>query len=67
MKKLTLANRLSLRIMAVLIVMSAIIMTIVYMVTKDSLGREAEARYEGVVLHANSARKSMCLVAHYLM
>ena len=53
MKKLTLANRLSLRIMAVLIVMSAIIMTIVYVVTRDSMAREAESRYEGIILHSN--------------
>ena len=39
--------------MAVLIVMSAVIMAIVYMVTRDSMEREAESRYEGVVLHAN--------------
>lgn len=53
MKKRTLANRLSLRIMAVLIVMSAIIMVIVYLVTRDSMAREAESRYEGIILHSN--------------
>jgi len=53
MKKLTLANRLSLRVMAVLIVMSAIIMSIVYVVTKDSMAREGESRYEGIILHSN--------------
>ena len=53
MKKLTLANRLSLRIMVVLIVMSAILMIVVYAVIKDSMAREAESRYEGIVLHEN--------------
>ena len=53
MKKLTLANRLSIRIMVVLIVMSAILMIVVYAVIKDSMAREAESRYEGIVLHEN--------------
>ena len=53
MKKQSLANRLSLRIMAVLIVMSAIIMFIIFDVTKDTMTREVETRYEGVVQHAN--------------
>ena len=37
MQKMTFANRLSLRIMAVLIVMFTIIMTVVYLITKDSM------------------------------
>ena len=39
--------------MMVLIVMSAIIMAVVYYLTRDSMAREAESRYDGVVLHAN--------------
>ena len=39
--------------MAVLIVMSAIIMIVVFAVTKESMSREAILRYEGVVQHAN--------------
>ena len=53
MKKLTLANRLSIRIMAVLIVMSVVIMAMVYAVTRKVMVREAESRYEGIILHAN--------------
>ena len=53
MKKKTFANRLSLRIMAVLIVMSAIIMLVIYAITKDSMAREAQSRYESIILHAN--------------
>ena len=53
MKKLSLANRLSLRIMAVLIVMSTVIMTIDYFVTRQSMAHEAQSRYEGVILNAN--------------
>ena len=39
--------------MAVLIVMFTIIMTVVYLITKDSMAHESEARYEGIVLHTN--------------
>lgn len=53
MKKLTLANRLSIRIMVVLIVMSAVLMIVVYAVTKESMAREAESRYESIIMHAN--------------
>ena len=53
MEKRTLANRLSLRIMLVLIVMSAAIMALVYAVTRESMAREAESRYEGIILHSN--------------
>ena len=53
MKKRTFANRLSLRIMAVLVVMFTAIMIIIYAVTKDSMAREAESRYESIILHAN--------------
>ena len=53
MEKRTLANKLSLSIMTVLLVMSAIIMTTVYLVTKESLANEAETHYETVILHAN--------------
>ena len=53
MKKRTFASRLSLRIMAVLIVIMAIIMAVVYLITKDSMAHEAEARYESIILHTN--------------
>ena len=53
MKKKTFANRLSIRIMAVLIVISTIIMAVVYLITKESMDREAEARYESILLHTN--------------
>ena len=53
MKKQTFANRLSLRIMAVLVVMTTVIMAIVYLITKDSMAKEAESRYESIILHAN--------------
>ena len=39
--------------MTVLIVISAVIMAIIYAITKDSMAREAESRYESVILHAN--------------
>ena len=39
--------------MAVLIVMFTIIMTVVYLITKDSMAHESEARYEGIALHTN--------------
>lgn len=39
--------------MAVLIVMSAMLMIVVYAVTKESMAREAESRYEGIIMHAN--------------
>ena len=39
--------------MAVLIVVSTIIMIAVYLITKDSMAHEAEARYEGIILHTN--------------
>ena len=39
--------------MAVVVVMSAIIMMILFTVTKDSMVAEAELRYEGIVQHAN--------------
>jgi len=53
MKKQTFANRLSLRIMVVLIIISAIVMAIIYAITKDCMAREAESRYEGIIMHAN--------------
>ena len=53
MKKRSFANRLSLRIMAVLIVVSTIIMIAVYLITKDSMAHEAEARYESIILHTH--------------
>ena len=52
-KKRTFANRLSVGIMAVLIVISTIIMVVVYLITKESMDREAEARYESILLHTN--------------
>ena len=39
--------------MAVLIVMSVVIMAMVYAVTRKVMVREAESRYEGIILHAN--------------
>ncbi len=39
--------------MAVLIVIFTIIMIVVYLITKDSMAHEAEARYESIVLHTN--------------
>ena len=39
--------------MAVLLVMSAVTMYIVYAITKEGMAREAESRYEGIILHAN--------------
>ena len=53
MKKRTFANRLSLRIMMVLLIMFSVIMVVVYAITKDSMAREAESRYESIILHAN--------------
>ena len=50
MKRLTLANRLSIRIMAVMVGISAIIMAAVYAITKDTMAREAESRYESIIL-----------------
>lgn len=53
MKKLTLANRLSMMVMAVLIVLSTIIMMLVFLITRESMARESQSLYEGVILHAN--------------
>ena len=53
MRKKTFAWRLSLRIMIVLLIMSAVIMAVVYGVTREALAREAESRYEGIILHEN--------------
>ena len=53
MEKLTLANRLSIIVMAVLIVISAAIMSIIYVITKSSMAREVESRYESIILHEN--------------
>ena len=47
------ANRLGMWIMAVLIVMSLIIMGAVYWITRDAMAREAEERYQSIVLHSN--------------
>ena len=49
----TLAHRLSYIIMAVLLVMWGTIMTIVFVITRESSAHEVEARYEGIMLHAN--------------
>ena len=49
----TLAYRLSLVIIIVLLVMWATIMTIVFVITRNSTSREVESRYEGIMLHAN--------------
>jgi len=53
MEKITLANRLSIRIMAIVMVMTVIIVTIVYVITRDSMAREAETRYESVLQNEN--------------
>jgi sigma-B regulation protein RsbU (phosphoserine phosphatase) len=45
MEKWTFANRLSLRIMAVLLLTSAAIMCGIYLVTRESMAREVESRY----------------------
>ena len=39
--------------MAVLIVMSTAIMLLVYFITRQSMAREAESRFESVILNAN--------------
>ena len=52
MKK-TLAYKLSIIIMAVLLLMWASIMTIVFVITRNSTTREVESRYEGIMLHTN--------------
>ena len=53
MEKLTFANRLSLRIMAVLLLTSAAIMCGIYLVTRESMAREAESRYESILFNSN--------------
>lgn len=52
MKK-TLAYKLSMIIMAVLLLMWASIMTIVFVITRNSTTQEVESRYEGIMLHTN--------------
>lgn len=52
MKKAS-AYKLSLIIMAVLLVMWATIMSFVFVITRNSTAREVESRYEGIMLHAN--------------
>lgn len=49
----TVAYRLSIIITTVLLVMWATIMTIVFVITRNSTTREVESRYEGIILHAN--------------
>ena len=39
--------------MVVLLVMFTAIMAIIYVITRDSMAREAESRYESIILHAN--------------
>ena len=53
MEKITLANRLSIRIMAIVMVMTVIITILVYVITKGSMAREAETRYESVLQNEN--------------
>ena len=53
MQKTTLANRLSFRIMLIVMVMTIVIMAIVYQVTQQSMVQEAESRYESVILTEN--------------
>lgn len=59
MKQLTLANRLIIRIMTVLIIMSAVIMIIVYDVTRKSLVRETKSRYEAIILNSNEKARGV--------
>ena len=53
MEKWTLANRLSLRIMAVLLLTAAAIMCGIYLITRESMAREAESRYESILFNSN--------------
>ena len=53
MKKKALANRLSLRIMLVVLMMTVVVMVIVYAITKKSMAQEAESRYESIILTEN--------------
>ena len=53
MEKWTFANRLSLRIMAVLLLTSAAIMCGIYLITRESMAREAESRYESILFNSN--------------
>ena len=39
--------------MTVLLIMWGTIMSIVFVITRNSTTREAESRYEGIMLHAN--------------
>ncbi|WP_028903942.1 MULTISPECIES: SpoIIE family protein phosphatase [unclassified Prevotella] len=53
MVKKTLAYKLSMIIMVVLLVMWATIMTIVFVITRNSTTNEVESRYEGIMMHTN--------------
>ena len=53
MEKWTFANRLSLRIMAVLLLTAAAIMCGIYLITRESMAREAESRYESILFNSN--------------
>lgn len=53
MRKLTLPRRLSLIVMGVLVVMSAIIMAVVFSITRRTMVAETESRYEGIVMLTN--------------
>ena len=53
MRKLTLARRLSLIVMGVLVVMSAVIMAVVFSITRRTMVAETESRYEGIVMLTN--------------
>lgn len=55
------ANKLSLWIMAMLIVMSIIIMVAVYLVTRDLMAMEAEERYQSILLNSNEKIRGMCM------
>ena len=53
MRKLTLARRLSLIVMGGLVVMSAVIMAVVFSITRRTMVAETESRYEGIVMLTN--------------
>ena len=53
MNKIALANRLSLRIMVVVMLMAIVIMVVIYPITRDIMVKEAESRYESVIRTEN--------------
>ena len=53
MKVKSFANRLSVLIMAVLLVMSVLIMTVIFVITREAMAHEVEERYQGILMHTN--------------